>query len=151
MNKICTLLFFLATIMPAMSQQMVVESNGKTENIEFSNLDKITFNEKNVIITQVGGKELQATMGDIDRIMFSNYNGICSVDCPGESLFRYLSNDALAVNCSAGELVCVYDVVGNQLICVRQNSDNGTVGIAQLPKGIYIIRVNDRTAKFLKK
>ena len=152
MKKIYTLLLFLFIAMtPSMAQQMLVEKGGNTESIEFSNLDKITFNGTTVNIKQLNGTTSQATMGEIDRITFSNYTNIDILEYSTTALFNYISSDEIAVNCNAGEIIRIYDVIGSQIICVRQNADNATISIAQLPKGIYIIKANDRTAKFVKR
>lgn len=151
MKKLYTLLLLFILTMPAMSQQMLVEKSGNTETIEFSNLDKITFNGTTVNIKQSNGTTSQVTMGEIDRITFSNYTNIDNLESCINALFNYISSDEIAVNCSAGEIIRIYDVIGSQIICVRQNADNATISIAQLPKGIYIIKANDRTAKFIKR
>ena len=151
MKKLYTLLLLFILTMPAMSQQMLVEKSGNTETIEFSNLDKITFNGTTVNIKQSNGTTSQVTMGEIDRITFSNYTNIDNLESCTNALFNYISSDEIAVNCCAGEIIRIYDVIGSQIICVRQNADNATISIAQLPKGIYIIKANDRTAKFIKR
>ena len=151
MKKLYTLLLLFILTMPAMSQQMLVEKSGNTETIEFSNLDKITFNGTTVNIKQSNGTTSQVTMGEIDRITFSNYTNIDNLESCINALFNYISSDEISVNSSAGEIIRIYDVIGSQIICVRQNADNATISIAQLPKGIYIIKANDRTAKFIKR
>lgn len=151
MKKLYTLLLLFILTMPAMSQQMLVEKSGNTETIEFSNLDKITFNGTTVNIKQFNGTTSQVTMGEIDRITFSNYTNIDNLESCTNALFNYISSDEISVNSSAGEIIRIYDVIGSQIICVRQNADNATISIAQLPKGIYIIKANDRTAKFIKR
>ena len=151
MKKLYTLLLLFILAVPAMAQQMLIEKSGNTETIEFSNLDKITFNGTTVNIKQSNGTTSQVTMGEIDRITFSNYTNIDNLESCTNALFNYISSDEIAVNCSAGEIIRIYDVIGSQIICVRQNADNATISIAQLPKGIYIIKANDRTAKFIKR
>lgn len=151
MKSIYTFLLLTFIAVPAMSQQMFVEKSAGTETIDFSNLDKITFSGTTVNIIQTDGKTIQAGMGDIDRIHFSNYNGIEEMNYNSEALFCYVSNDGILVNCNADEIIDIYNVTGSKLASIRQKADNGTISIAQLPKGIYIIRVNDRTAKFVKR
>ena len=90
-------------------------------------------------------------MGAIDRISFSNYNSIKNIEDNKIGLLSYISSDEIAVNCNAGDVIRIFDVVGTQIICVCQRADNGIIGISQLPKGIYIIKANDRTAKFIKR
>ena len=151
MKKLYTLLLLFILAVPAMAQQMLIEKSGNTETIEFSNLDKITFNGTTVNIKQLDGTNAQAEMGAIDRISFSNYNSIKNIEDNKIGLLSYISSDEIAVNCNAGDVIRIFDVVGTQIICVCQRADNGIIGISQLPKGIYIIKANDRTAKFIKR
>ena len=151
MRKTYTLLLFLIASMPIMAQQIFIEKGTSRETIEFGNLKKITFNSTNVNILKTDGSTISASMGDIERIHFSNYSSIEDTEIAKEELFYYMSDDCIAVNCNAGEIITVYSIIGKQLVCVRQKSDNGIISIAHLPKGIYIIRINDQTAKFVKR
>ena len=151
MRKTYTLLLFLFASMPIMAQQIFIEKGTSRETIEFGNLKKITFNSTTVNILKTDGSTISASMGDIERIHFSNYSSIEDTEIAKEELFNYISDDYIAVNCNAGEIITVYSIIGKQFICVRQKSDNGIISIAHLPKGIYIIRINDQTAKFVKR
>lgn len=151
MRKIYTLILFLFASMPIIAQQIFIEKGTSRETIEFGNLKKITFNSTTVNILKTDGSTISASMGDIERIHFSNYSSIEDTEIAKEELFYYISDDYIAVNCNAGEIITVYSIIGKQFICVRQKSDNGIISIAHLPKGIYIIRINDQTAKFVKR
>ena len=151
MKKIYTLLLLLIIGIPAMAQQMFVEKSNGTETIEFSMFEKITFSGTTVKITQTDGTESQAVMSDIARIHFSNYVAVENIEVNDKSLFTYISSDEIAINCNAGDIVRIYDIIGSQLICTRLNSDNSIISITQLPKVIYIININDRSAKFVKR
>ncbi|MBO5921482.1 MAG: T9SS type A sorting domain-containing protein [Bacteroidaceae bacterium] len=151
MKKIYTLLLFLVFCLPGMAQQILIEKGGNTETVEFENLDKITFNGTTVKILQTNGIETSASMGEIERIHFSNYSNIDDITVQKENIFNYISNDCIAINCNAGDIVRIYNIIGNQLMCVRQKSANSIISIANLPQGIYIIKINDQTAKFVKR
>ena len=147
---ISLILLMLATL-PTMAQQIIVEKGGNKESIEFAKLDKITISGTTVKILQTDGTATDTSMGDIDRICFSNYSNIENMEAGENGLITYISNDAIAVNCKAGEGVVIYNIIGTELICIRQKSANGIISIAHLPKGIYIIKSNDQTAKFVKR
>lgn len=151
MKKIYTLLLFLVFCLPGMAQQILIEKGGNTETVEFENLDKITFSGTTVKILQTNGTETSASMGEIERIHFSNYSSIDEIGVQKENIFNYISNDCIEINSNAGDIVRIYNIIGNQLMCVRQKSANGIISIADLPQGIYIIKINDQTAKFVKR
>lgn len=152
MKNIYTIIFFIiASVFPATAQQMFVEKNGSTETIELSNLDKITFSGITVNIVQNNGNSISASMGEIERIHFSDYSNIGNTPLETGKFISYISCDEIEVNCIAGKTITVYDIIGTQLICTRQKADNGTISIASLPKGIYIVKADNRTAKFVKR
>lgn len=151
MKKLYTLLLFIIATLPISAQHIFVEKGNNTETIEFAKLDKITFSGTTVNILQTDGTTTSAAMSDINRIHFSSYNSIDNLKATTDELINYISNDYIAVNCHAGESICIYNIIGTKLICTRQQSDNGIISIAHLPKGIYIIKTNDQTAKFVKR
>ena len=151
MKKLYTLLLFIIATLPISAQQIFVEKGNNTETIEFAKLDKITFSGTTVNILQTDGTTTSAAMSDINRIHFSSYNSIDNLKATTDELINYISNDYIAVNCHAGESICIYNIIGTKLICTRQQSDNEIISIAHLPKGIYIIKTNDQTAKFVKR
>lgn len=151
MKRIYTLLLLIAASLPIMAQQIFVDKSVGIETIEFSKLDKITFSGTTVKISQTDGTATEASMGEISRIYFSNYSNIENTVADTDDIITYVSSDDIAVNCNAGEIIAIYNIIGKQLICVRQKSDNGIISIAHLPKGIYVIRTNDQTAKFVKR
>ena len=130
MKKIYILLLFIVTGLPSMAQQILIEKGGNTETVEFNNLDKITFSGTTVKILQTNGTETSASMGEIERIHFSNYNSIDEIGVQKDNIFNYISNDYIAINCNAGDIVRIYNIIGNQLMCVRQKSANSIISIA---------------------
>ena len=151
MKKFYTLLLFLIATLPSMAQQIIVEKGANIETIEFSKLDKITFSGTTIKIQQTDGTAIESSMNEINRIYFSNYNSIENIGEQNSKIISYISNEYIAVNCNTGEFVAIYNLIGQELICTRQKSDNSIISISHLPIGIYVIRINDQTAKFVKR
>ena len=57
----------------------------------------------------------------------------------------------MAVNCNAGEEIAIYNISGSIVQQTVQDSDGGSISIANLPKGIYLLRANRQTVKLIKK
>ena len=124
MKKIFTILLMLAAL-PAAAQQMLVDKNiGENEIVDLENLKQITFGDYTAI-------------GDVKE------------NC--EELITYVSSDEIAVNCAAGSTVTIYSLVGTQVLNVRLGSDYGRISIAGLPKGVYIVKAQERTAKIVRR
>ena len=98
------------------------------------------------------GTVISNDMYDIYSINYTTaWTGIKGTAQAGEKLLEYISDDAIAVNATAGTKIEIYSISGSHIYTVQQSNDNATISIATLPKGIYLLRANDRTAKFLKK
>ena len=90
-------------------------------------------------------------MGDISRIYFSDLSSIHGIMQQTDRLVEYLSADEIAINCEAGTKVTIFNVIGSQILTTRLKAYGGTISIANLPKGIYLLRAGRQTVKILKK
>ena len=152
MKKSLTILFFaIAVTLPAAAQQMLVEKSGyENEILSRENLKQITFEDATVVIEQIDGKVSNTSMDDISRIYFGDFNSIDNIS-HGKELLEYVSSDEIAVNCTAGTVVTIYSVTGMQVMSVRLDADGGHISIAGLAQGIYIVKAEERTAKFVRR
>lgn len=151
MKKILTILLMLAAL-PATAQQMLVDKNiGENEIVDLENLKQITFNGIKVNIEQTDGATSSNSMSTINQITFGDYTAISDVKESSEELITYVSGDEIAVNCAAGSTVTIYSLVGTQVLNVRLGSDYGRISIAGLPKGVYIVKVQERTTKIVRR
>ena len=156
MKKIFILLFGIALTATAYSQEsskiLVIEKiNNSTESIMLDALSRITFNDTRVYIEQKDGNIITNDMSDITRIINTYGTGITESLANTEDFLQDVSPDEIAINCVAGSTITIYNINGSQILSIRQLADNGTVSIASLPKGIYLIRANEKTAKFIKR
>lgn len=152
MKRILTILFFSALLaLPCQAQQMLVEKEGHgNEIISLDNLRQITFDGTIVNIEQTDGTVSSTQMEDISRIYFGDFSSIGNINY-GTSLVTYITDDEIAVNCPAGTAVTLYSVTGTQVLATRLQADNAHIGIAGIPQGIYIVKANERTAKFVRR
>ena len=59
-------------------------------------------------------------------------------------LAKYLKGEA-------GEEIAIYNISGSIVLKEIQSSEGGSMSIANLPKGIYLLRAGKQTVKILKK
>ena len=145
-------ILFIAAI-PSFAQRIVLEKNdsGKLA-VALQNFRRITFSGSTVNIAQNDDTVIGTEMSDIARIYFDDYTRISEVDFnDGKDLISYISSDEIAVNCNAGEEIAIYNVSGSMVQQRTQESDGGSISIANLPKGIYLLRANRQTVKIIKK
>ena len=145
-------ILFIAAI-PSFAQRIVLEKNDSGKQaVALQNFRRITFNGSTVNIAQNDGTIIGTEMSDIAKIYFDDYTRIGEVDFnDGKDLISYISSDEIAVNCNAGEEIAIYNVSGSMVQQRTQESDGGSISIANLPKGIYLLRANRQTVKLIKK
>lgn len=153
MKKLFTLLIFMTALLPAHAQRIVVEKN---DNVKFAadlhDFRRITFNGNTVNIIQNNGTVTNAEMEDIVKIYFDDYTRITNTDIDeNKELISYITSEEISVNCEAGEEIAIYNISGCIIRKEIQDSHGGSISIAGLPKGIYLLKANRQTVKLIKK
>ena len=154
MKRLFTLLTLMLALLPAAyAQRIVVEkSDNNKMAVDLQNFRRITFTGSVVNVLQNSGALTSTEMSDIARIYFDDYTRISEVDFNGgKELVAYITPDEIAVNCEAGEVIAIYNISGSIVLKERQESEGGSISIANLPKGIYLLRAGRQTVKILKK
>ena len=152
MKKIYVLLVALLVAAPLFSQNIYVEKSSGSDAVEFNALQKITFDNERINLHLNNGSVNAYSLSDVSRVT-NNYGLSMSVDAVGQKaeLVGSVSAEQIVVNCQAGTNVEIFSVCGAKVLSQRLGNDNGSVAISALPKGVYILRANGRTAKFLKR
>lgn len=152
MKRIFLIIALIAITIPISAQHLVVErTGGESETITLENLKQITFNGTIVNIEQNNGTMSSIGMGDISRVYFSALTSISDIELQREKLVEYISCDEIAINDGAGSMITIYSVTGVQMLSCRLETEAGIISIANLPRGIYIVKANERTEKIIKR
>lgn len=152
MKKILLIVSLITLATTAAAQHLVVEKSGvDNEIVTLDNLKQITFDGITVNIEQNDGTKNSTTMGNINRIYFSDLSSIADIQQQDDNLVEYLSADEIAINADAGSAVSIYSLTGASLLTKRINAQGSAISIANLPKGIYIVKANERTTKIIKR
>ncbi len=152
MKKILTILLLLTATLTASAQQMRIDKGYNNEQvIALVDFKQITFDGATVNIELTDGTTESATMEEIHGIYFGDFTSIEEGVPAGEEFISYLSADCISVNCSAGTVITIYSPTGSLLLHTRQQSDAGSISIANLPRGIYIVKANEKSAKIIRR
>ena len=153
MKKLLTLFILMVATLSVSAQHIIVlKTDNGSQAVELQKFRRMTFSGTTVNIMQTDGNVASADMSDITRIYFGDYTGIKNVDFNGGAeLVSYISADEIAVNCEAGEEITIYNVSGTMVLKMVQSSEGGSVSIANLPKGIYLLRAKSQTVKIIKR
>lgn len=155
MRRFLTIVISILLALPAISQDartnLIIKTNLDEQTVQFDDLRRITFNATTVQIEKFDGSTISNDMANI--IYLSATSKTTDIVAPQTSgnLVEHISSDAIVVNCVSGAIVEIYNMSGSRIATRRLDADNGTISIATLPKGIYILRAEGRTVKFLKR
>lgn len=148
---IASLLLTLPTIAQEARTGLVIKTGGNEQTVQFDELRRITFDGTTVQIQKHNGTTISEDMADIIYIQAITKSTDITAPQISENLVGYISNDAITVNCAADATVEIFNISGSHIATMKLDAENGTISIATLPKGIYILRADGRTAKFLKR
>ena len=143
MKKIFALMFAFCCICVAQAQDVqsldITKTSGTTEQLAVKNVKKITFADGNMVVTKSDGNTASYVITEINKITFGTTDGIVNKNI-GTDKFVSLKGEGTAQ---------VYNVKG-QLIKSVAVKGNSSLNIADLTKGVYVIKLNNQTAKIVK-
>lgn len=152
MKKILLLSIMLAsvnTVLLAEDNHLYIQPNaGETLSWSVSTLQKMAFQDGQVVLTKKDGTVAYAPISSVKRmyISTSSAEGIeevkSTLPCTWEGGF-------LRIQAAEGTLVTVYNVAGTPV--VRQALVGGIVDLRNQPSGLYIVNVGGKVFKTIKK
>ena len=155
MRRLLLIAVSVLLALPAISQDvrtsLIIKTDTGEQSVQFDELRRITFSGTTVQVEKFDGTAISNDMTDI--IYLSAKSETTNIVTPQNSgnLVENISSDAISVNATAGATIEIYNMSGSHITTRQLESENGTISIATLPKGIYILRADGRTAKFLKR
>lgn len=157
MKKLLLSTLALAGCMAASAQDQPTLSvdlgNGQFYDTEISSLQKITFEDGDIILHDVDNSSVEFSLGNVKKILFKGVpaTSIKSTLAAPESQITF-AFDGQSIRVSgldkrAGATVCST----SGTVVARQTVENGeSVNVAQLAKGVYVLNVSGKTFKFAK-
>ena len=119
-----------------------------------SSLDKITFSGSTMIVKKTDTTLSSYLLSDIQRMTFGIYSDISTVKADPNELTIYpnpATKYILLKNAPEGVLtIVVYGLDGIELIHKKLMSGMQQIDISDLAKGLYLLKVNEKTFKFRK-
>ena len=153
LTAIVALSGFIPFYAAADNDTMVISSDdGTASKIALTSISKITFGEGTMIVATADGDK-EFSLKSIDDITFDMVvTGIDDVTATlGEEITVEITNGLLTATSAPATTInaSVYDVKGTIHISTTGNT-TVTIDLASLQPGAYIVRVNDKTIKFIR-
>lgn len=122
--------------------QFAIEANG---GIYFTNNNQIEVREG-----LGNGADDYFEISEVKKITFDQTLGINEAEASQLRIFpNPATNHISIIGAEEGSLVKIYDMLGKAV--VSQRCGNGTIDIAQLAPGIYVVKTEGATLKFIKR
>ncbi len=132
---------------------VVPAGEGSVRQFPIDKIDKITFDGANMIVTTADGSEA-LPVSQIEKLCFDlEYDGVGEVAADlADGLHTAISGGILSVTAGPGTAIhiAVYDTAGMLRHAVNATA-TASVDFNTMPSGIYIIKVNDKTIKYMNR
>jgi hypothetical protein len=146
-----------AHLLRAQVSSIVIEQKDGDESIfALSSLDKLTYTNSNedLNVDKTSGDQLSFSLADIKKIYFTDaVTGLETLSTSAGSLELYptIVDQSFKVNFEGetAELL-VFDASGVEVLRSTINSTNTTVYVSSLERGMYLVKINGETSKFVK-
>lgn len=152
------LLIFLLTINISCAQaqkSLIVKFRDSSQSgTLISTIDRITFSGGNLVLKKKDTTSGSLLLSEIDKLSFGVFSGVPEVTFDETSMHVYPSpatNYITLKNAPEGEVrITVYRLDGRILINKMLSDGTERIDISNLSRGIYLLKVNNKTLKFSK-
>ena len=154
MKKILSILAILFSLPMYADHHLVIETNNsKKHSYSLEDNPVISFNN-DILVIKTDKIELSYPISDIAKYYFTKEDtGISSVNGDVNNIhFNYTNTDFLLIEGIASEdNVNVYEINGRTCyVNIVRNSNSITIELKTLPKGIYLVKVNNHSFKLIR-
>lgn len=138
--------------MQAQGKLVVTGNGGNATTVEISKISEITF-QGNVMLVATPDGQLTLPTDDIEQIVFElSMSGADNISASlSDNLSITTDRGVVSVNAADGSAITlnVFDIKGLCRMSVK-GIGSVTADTGALPKGIYIIKVNDKIVKYTR-
>ena len=129
---------------------LTVTMNDETVYYQVTDIRKITFDYSNMVLHLTNGETEELPLSVVNEITVGDGSaGIAMFGSDKTGL--KLKDGMLSLNLTNGGTVTIYDTAGKTIRSLQAKAGQNTISLNQLPKGVYIVRVNGASQKFLNR
>lgn len=126
---------------------LVVTVNGEHVSYNINEIRKITFDAENMFLNMTNDETATLPLSTLTALTIDAPTGISLIGKEKDNL--QIKGNALNVDMQSEGTVVIYDAAGNKVMNVSARSGRNEINLEQLPKGVYIIKVNGNTQKIM--
>ena len=145
---LAALLLMVGTSMMADNFQYLTLTYGNSEhNISLPIVQKITFENDYVVVTTSEGKH-SYPISILDKMTFTTKDDATAINALPEQTENMTCKDG-TLSVKGNGLLRVYNTAG-ALVSIANVKEGANINIGNLPTGVYVVRMGDKTIKIRK-
>lgn len=154
--KISLILFFTLGVINLNAQNVIniINLNGVEKTITLNTLSKITFSGTNMIFNYQNGTNESMAFSTINKMLFATPTVLNDIKIEDKMiLYPNPASDKLYLkNVNDENLnISIFSISGLQLLKITALKSSEPIDISSLPKGFFVLKINDQAIKFTKK
>ena len=127
----------------------IAQNSGET-NYEISAINKITFDETNMILNLTDGTHQKLPLANLSKMFFTSDPTGISTAAAEKSNFS-LRDGMLYVDSEQADTITIYDMNGKAIRTVSAQEAQKGVSVSGLVKGVYLVKAGSQAKKFMNK
>lgn len=145
---------FLCRVNGEENALIAVQYDGFEQTYLISSVSTVTFEKPDGMT--INFKEDENSLGNVRAIKFGNLIPVAVEDeNGGENSYYVFPNpverELVLVGCNTGDEVVVYNMSGQELQKMKASNNDVKINVTSYAKGMYIVRINDVSLKFIKR
>ena len=149
-------LLLLATMLLASNIVVLAEdyhlymysNNGETQDWSIPTLQKMTFENGNVVLTTKIGTSVYTPISSIAKL-YINTPSAHGIETTNKNIMFYWEGELLKVDVQPGSQVSVYNAAG--VVVKHERLDGNVIDLQGCAKGLYVVNVDGQIFKTIKK
>ena len=131
------------------SPSLLIDSKDGSTNYYYSDTQKITFSDGNMVVSMKEGGSNSFAISSIIRLRFMPGGDFVQQETVKDFFVWAPLTKELSVRCPAGTAIRVYSPNGRLALTAIQSITQSPVNLSSLPKGVYVVEAASKTSKIV--
>ena len=131
------------------SPSLLIDSKDGSTNYYYSDIQKITFSDGNMVVSMKEGGSNSFAISSIIRLRFMPGGDFVQQETVKDFFVWAPLTKELSVRCPAGTAIRVYSPNGRLALTAIQSITQSPVNLSSLPKGVYVVEAASKTSKIV--
>lgn len=128
------------------------DAGNSEASVALASLSKITFSNGSLILSNAYGTTIGTySLSELNKMFFASQATGITNTAIGGSMSAVLQEGVLKISSTLGANIRLYQTSGVLVKSFSSSASESEINMGSLPKGIYILKVNDQVKKILNR